>query len=479
MFQTQQIDLNKDEFDKLFEFYKDHEEHYVRQRAHILLLRDKGFGVSAISNSLWLEENYISLYIKAWFHFGFEGLLSNETENLFNRINEIETPKPIEIEPFIDWSKVFAQLKKSSKKIYSFFEKIILTIATFFLSAFLWVVTKIRVVDFKKFYIPFNQSVSNTLNINKDSNNNIVFQMINVFNGDKEGPTETESKVASTLEETKKQFLEIFQNQKEYLSNSQMIALFLALNDKVQQIKDKERRKRILAVLATAAAMYVYYNTTIKGGLVIFTFLSMSITIFNFDSCNNVKNNQNGVEGENLSSITSDSILQIQEREQFVIDSLKQGEEQKRIIDSLIRQQEIADSLAKIEIIEEDDNCYYLVKKNDYVSRLIEEDNNDHESENYFVARYNQDNKYFLIVKIYSDIREAAFQRKQLISHGFNKSKILEIEEDEERKFGLTVDEFTETKYDDAISLIYGWEQFCDDGKYKLTIYHNGLCKLR
>lgn len=475
MLPTQQINLSKEEFDKLFEFYKNHDEHYVRQRAHILLLRDKRFEVSDISRALSLEENYVALYIKAWFYFGVEGFLSNEIEKLFNRIKEIETPKSVEIKPLINWTKVLEWLKRSTKKTYSFLERITLTIATFFLSAFLWLIARVKAVDFKRFYIPFNQNVSNKLNINKDSNNNIVFQIINVFNGEKD--SETESKMTSTLEDTKKQFLEIFQNPKEYLSNSQMIALFLALNDKVQQIKDKEKRKRILSVLATTAAMYVFYNTTIKGGLVVFTILSMSITIFNFNTCNNNQNNKTDDKG--LNSITSDSIRQIQEKRQFIIDSLRQEEAQKRVKDSLIREQEITDSLAKIEVIEEDDNCYYLAKKNNYVSRLIKDDKINYITKNYYIGRYDQDDKYFLIVKVFDDVREAAFQRRQLISHGFNKSKIVEIKEGEEMKFGLTVDEFTKSNYGDAISLIYDWQQFCDDEKYKLSIYHNGSCKLR
>lgn len=479
MLPTQQINLSQEEYDKLFGFYKNHEEHSIRQRAHILLLRDKGYGVSVISNSLWLEENYIALYIKAWYHFGFEGFLSDDTEKLFNSIKEIETPKLIKAKPLIEWLKVIERLKNSSKKTYLFFETIILAIATFFLTIFLWFFTKIKAVDFKKFYISSNQNVSNKLDIGKDSNNNIVIQTNVVINTGIEGEvrTETESKIVSTLEDTKKQFLDIFHSQKEYMSNSQMIALFLALNDKIQQIQEKEKRKRILAILATAAAMYVYYNTSIKGALVVFTFLSMSIPIFNVNSCNNSQPNQNEI--ENKKTITTDSIHPILERNQFGIDSLEQKKEQGKIEDSINRQQELVDSLAMIEVIEEDNNCYYLAKKNSYVSRLIEKDKKDHEKESYFVARHDRDDKYFLIVKVYDDIREAAFQRTQLVRHGFKKSKIVEIEENERKKFGLTLDEFTESKYDDAVSVIYDWELFCSESYYKLTIYHNGLCKLR
>lgn len=474
MFPTQHIQLDKEDFDKLFKLYKEHKEHYIRQRAHLILLRHENYSVSSISDILWQEDYYVLLYIKAWHHFGMKGFLSDEIEELYERIKELETIEPIEVPPLIDWEKFLNYLGVFLKSIYSFLEKIVIVIATFMLTSFLWIVSKIKAIDYKKFYIPFNNSITNKLSIGRDSNNNVVFQMINVFSEEKE--SETENKIASSLEDTKKQFIEIFQKQKNFISDSQMIALFLAMNDKVQQIKDKEKRKRFLAVLATAAAMYVYYHTSIKGGLVLFTFLGMTITLINFNSTDSLNISSIDEEGRGINSHFTDSLLQVQERTQFRLDSIAQEINMERRIDSLIRLQEIADSLARIEIIEDDEECYFFAKKNEYVSRLIDEDTKDYTSEKYFVNYYERDERFFLIAKEYEDIYEAAFQRKYLIDKGYKKSKIIEIRDNESIRYGLSIDEFTNSKFDDALYQTNDWESLCE--KYKPKIYHNGICKI-
>lgn len=471
MNEIQQIGLSKKEADQLIELYKNHKEYQIRHRAHIILLRNSGFTVPAIRNTLWLDENYISLYIKAWYYFRIEGLLSNETEDLLKRIREIESPEPIEIKPWIDWGKLLESIKMNVRRIYSFSERIIFAFVTFLLKAFLWIFTNLKGIDYKKFYSPFNQSVSNKLNVNidRDSNNNVVFQIVNVVNGQKE--SDLESKITSTLQETKMQFLEIFQKEKDYLSNSQTIALFLALNDQIQQIKDAEKRKRFLTILATSAAMFVFFNTAIKGGLVIITFLGISITLFNLNTCNSPNNSLE----KNFITAQSDSLRQAQNRKKFVLDSLDKEEVLKKRLDSLAREQEIADSLSQIALIEEDDDCYYFAKNNNYVSRLIKEDRKDYRLESYFVSTDGYNDKFFIIVRVFDDIKEAAFQRKQIIDHGYNNSKIVEIMLNGKTKYALSIEEFSSTSYDEAITQLLNWEESCNVDKYKPMIFHNGL----
>ena len=88
----QQISCTPEQFSTLAKIYAAGDIHELRQRGHAIILRHKGYDLEQIASVLGKDKLDAAIIVKAFFHFGFEGLNNLDYEDLLKRIREIEEP---------------------------------------------------------------------------------------------------------------------------------------------------------------------------------------------------------------------------------------------------------------------------------------------------------------------------------------------------------------------------------------------------
>lgn len=453
MYSLQEISLTDEEYKILEEVYQEETKHEIRQRAHAILMRSKGFTRQDISIALNLKKWYVFFLIKAWFYFGIDGLLTDNVDLLWEEVKILETPLLKEEEENQFWEK-FKNIILSPFKLIYFVVLRTIHLVIKIVSKFFIFFGKI---DWKKYYTSSKYNAKNVLTIGRDSSNNIVFQINNFFttNEGKKKVSVEEIK-ASSLEETKEKFRDLLTRKGQNLiSNSDVLSLIFALNDKIQKLENEERRKRLFQFLITAAAFYIYFHTTVKSGVVLFTLLGSTIMIFNIRSCVSEKNI---VENEPpiIASIDSsfnkntDSLSTIMAS----IDSNKIKKEPDTIL--------LPNYIPK-------EDCSDLTEIATQQRSYIDQDTTPYSKKDFYIKE--PDERIYLHVAAYQDIKTAGFQREYLLEQGYANCKIIEIpRKDDLTLYAVTIGDFVPNQVLDLCELKEQWDELCysKNGKAKL-----------
>ncbi|MEZ4884610.1 MAG: hypothetical protein R3E32_07795 [Chitinophagales bacterium] len=488
MFSTKKINLNKIEKSSLMDNYVNGTSHELRQRSHCIILRNKSFSINDIA--LILEKNTLEivLYIKGWNYLKENSLYLNLSE-LEREIINIERRK-FTLFSFFVWilnyfiniiSFIYKKIENVVKTLYIgiinllyilykalnyVFGKILNTII--FLSEKFWLcivavigigmffVIKIGNIPFKKYYSDAKTKffAKNFLKITK-SNNNIIFQIINYNYNNKEKNNEKEEVIedysAVSMKETKEIFTKLFNSKKDYLNTDKILSLAFAVNEKIQSIQNEERRKRYLSILVTSIAFYVFYNTSIKSSILALSMLVTSITFsaidYNFN--NNIDTTSYTID---TTVIKVDSIAVDSAR--IKIDSI-----QKKLIKKAIP------------VFEGVSLCQNLTELGYKQLEYINLDRKNYLEENYY--KYYPDNRLYVQVAVYQDIRHASFQRLNLLNEGFLNSKIIRFIKERIVYYSVSINDYNIEEYNKVCSEIDKWNFSCHIEKSKARILYN------
>lgn len=324
----------------------------------------------------------------------------------------------------------------------------------FFFKIILLGINKISHIDYRKYYVNINRlspNIKNIIRIGRGGSGNIIIQITNNLPRNGESHNEPfEIIIANTLKEAVAKFYDIFLNQANFVSDNRGLAFFLAINEKIQSIEKIQRRKRLTSILATVATIYFLHYIAIKSGLVVVSvgipFLTLCLSLTNLSSSEK--------------GIISNSMF-----------NLKRNDSIKRVLtNNTIKKLKNLDSINKTAIYNSGDtlNQNSLFMPDDSCSNLaligltqIRHINNSVESndENYIIKV--PDEKLYLRVAAYKNIKEAIFQRKYLVDNGYENSKILELNKDGKPLYAVTIADFSQNNILNLCDLKQEWDNVC------------------
>jgi hypothetical protein len=294
-----------------------------------------------------------------------------------------------------------------------------------------------KVINIKKFSFGKNHKIYNRLEFAKGSSGNNIFQFF--YTSQFDGSTNEEKKVPLTISDTKEEWYKILNSGKEFVSSNIVVALTFAITEKVQKVKSEEFRKRLLYLLAAFITYYFVFHVVIKAGLVLIPILGVTITIINFRGCFREPYNDNS--------------------------KLSNSFDKKIVIES-VPNQKVNEPVIPLFLPEAD--CNYLSKLN---RNYVNQDVRKYYNEAYVV--HIPDQRFYVHVAVYRDIKEAVFQRIFLIKMGFPNSRILEIFKGREPFYYVTIDDFESENILPIFTLKQLWDSACNKSDSKLQIFYN------
>lgn len=462
---------NQSEFSEIFKIYSEDSLHEKRQKAHFVLLYNYGFSFHQIATALQTPYDNIILYAKVWNYFKVEGLFNWDLETQKKQVQQIETttiPSTGESNILLNilfflkevFTKVFTSLFQLIKKIheyiwlfFSFLKKIIIHSTCFAFK------------NLTQFYVntknTSNAKINSLISIGNNSSGNLIFVIQQVIG-------ESKNITTDSFEATKQFLFERFQDKNLMLSDNLIFAISEYIAQKIDKIKDEQRRNKWLHILAGATAMFLWYNIKIKAG--IFTFTLLSITFAIVSTTNNSINEAPSVPPskkiDNTQVIKDSTISTMDSIHKNAINS---DSIQKKLINS--------DSTKMIEfdenLFEYDSECFNLTEIKENQKKYIKRDKTNYESQKFYIP--SQDNRFYLYVKAYDNIQTAAFQRKFLIKNGYENCKIVKLLNDSETMYGVSIQDFSEKQITELGEKKCEWDNECYSEKVKAQAYYNGF----
>jgi len=417
----QQIDCSPEQLSVLANIYADNNLHELRQRGHAVILRHKGYGLDEICSVLGRSKWDILVIIKTFFYFGFDGLNNLDYNDLFSKIKEIEEPETQEdnsrfwvsinsligsmIKYLIVFSlgllifKGFEFIAKSSHGKYLTLS--LLAIPVLFLVWIMRWLTQSLIFDTKKNVSTSNNATRNSLNFIGSSN--IINQFIFNLNG--------EINQLNSLKQFNSAIEKAAISDEEIKSNDYRIDSLIKLAKRYNNIIAV--RSLIIVVGGSAVYWSIKYSATVKAGFLIFAWFSVRLTMTVLSEGESVE-----VQKSNISEkviISKDSIT----------------------TSSNPQNREIQYDFSKMPVSYEHE---YLIDIGKEATWFIKNDSTDHSVEYYFANQ--KDDRVYLQVAYYNDIRLAAIQRKNLIeNHNFkiDDCQILYTNRFGEQRYGVTI----------------------------------------
>lgn len=445
------INLTQENKYLLENYYQNNENHDLRQRAHMVLLRWKEFSASTISKITNRSDNEVVIYIKAWDYFGESGLLENDLDLLVRKIENIEKStaeqkswweyfKQLFISIFSNIYHFFsstsnAPVSNSAPEIswngffsrtLSFFKVIVNMIfypLTITFHGFLGVFSLLSSIKYKE-RLRDNTSDQKGLSNIMDTrgNNNICIQIIS-NNGEKEYFE------AESLKEYIDDLKQIRDRESEFAPEDKRYAWFVAAMNRFKQYP------RIQYAFLVVFAIYMYYNTLLKGGILFVGILGSTIMV-------------------NLHNNVQEPIVPIIQQPQITtIANIKLPED------------------VFFDTFSPSNECIYLADTPRKNSQEIENDTTDYTKKEYFVE--DKDEKVYLQVAAYEKVQQAAFQRRNLIKQGFNSSQVIKIEKASQILFGVTIGVAEQSDISTLSSIQAKWNKVCKTERVKALIKLN------
>lgn len=441
MIPLQQISCSPEQFDTLAKIYAGSDIHELRQRGHAIILRHKGYNLDEISSVLGRNNRDIVIIIKSFFYFGFEGLNNLDYEYLLSKILEIEEPPTQEsnnnvwqllnslFEPIIKYLTIFFVgllsfrgfefiANSPSGKYLPLF---VLIIPLLF---FVWIFRWLSSSFFFKTKLN-NQSAGNAArnSLNFIGSSNVINQFVFNLNGEISHLDNTSlfnsaiSKAAESNEEIK--------------SNDYRITALIKFAKKF----DKNSIIRKLLILIGGSAIYwsIKYSASVKAGILIVAWFSIRFT---------------------MTLLPENETIEIQ----------KSSSDKKIVIsaDSInstvnTQSKEVDYDFSKMPVSSEHE---YLMNMDEEAKWFISRDSIEYEYEYYIINE--KDERAYLQVAYYHNVRFAAIQRKNLIeNHNFNSSdcQILCFNYKGKQCYGVTIGNSPRDNIEELSKIQNGWNQ--------------------
>lgn len=453
------VSFSKEDLIEINSYYREGKNHDLRQKAHLLILRSIGFPISTLMIILNRDRQFIKLIIKGWFYLRYDCFKNLSRKALKSQIQEARRKRFlfwrsvfnlkniirkffIILGKFLQW--IFRHLLFLIKGIWTLFSVPIIWVWSIIFKIFLKFLSIIKAIDFKKYYLNNRQKISNRIEIGKQSSHNFIIQIVTNFqDGVNYSKDNIEKIAASTFSELKQQIYKILDTGKSFTSNDLLVAFTFALNERVQQVKSKEFRKRLLYILATIITCYIVFNATLKPGLVLITILGLTFTLVDIRGCSREiyfkqKDHFSSFFNNTNNAAAPDSVLD------------------KKFIEPVLP------------IFIPDEECGNLSKLD---RKYIDQDTTNYYNKKYFIKI--PDNRFYLHVAAYHDIREAAFQREFLIHIGYPNSKILEKYDWRTHLYLVTIADFLPEQIYRICTSKDSWDMLCNKIDSKAQVVFN------
>lgn len=428
--------LDKESIEIAFNYYQEGESHRIRARAHAALLYDDEYEVGHIARILKLPTDYILLVTKGVHYFGIETILFENEEELRKRIKEIE----FEIDKRQFEFRWFKSLRKFIANIGGFFVGLFVFVISFFGRIFNSSSTN-----------KVQSNVENKVTFEEGANNNFSFQFTTVV-VDQEGNKKeiVEKEVTKNQQEIINLFTNVFESKRNFNTDDPTINYWLEKAKIAQGITDPLLRRKEFIFIAGMIAYYLVFHTTVKGGIWVIGLFGITIAI-SFRACDS-------------DNIISPPIVENKDSIPLVIPSeLEDLDENVRDSMMLILRNSY-DSLYR-NYFEEEANCFMLTAITEKQKKFIKSfDVVDHENEEYFAA--SSDERVYLHVVSYEDIRYAAFQRLFLIEEsGFPETKIFENHAGNKILYGVSIEDYEIEEIGEICNRLDDWTEYCFNGE--------------
>lgn len=431
-----------------------------RLKSHILILFDKYFTFDSIQKAYNVEHVYVSYIIQYYLYFGLNQLLELDFLNIQKKVNE-ET-----------FRREQEKLNRKNAK-FSLFSIILWPLISaisflFYISDMIGYLIAL-IISLFTFLKRSNYSKKNTAIIEKGASNNYIIQ-INEINLSADNPN-VEKLVLNDKEEVISLVETLIKSNKEFdLGNSNANKLF----DKAQRVnkddsidsKEKDQKIKFYAFLVVAILLY---GTTFKGGISSITIMGVSVVIA-IRACMPVdgevlntlpKGNANSPVVEKIDSAYVDSMAIFSQ-----IDSNRVLEE--KVVNNINEYAVLVPNWFYPDL-----ECVLLSSIGKKQRQFINEiDFVDHESQPYFIDY--SDEKYYIHVVAYKDIREAAFQMHHINQKSQFKSSILEVSTNRGLLYFVVIGKFDGKDGSKMAELINLWENECFSTGVQIGCYYNG-----
>lgn len=449
--------LSDQEYEKLRSIIFSGEELEVRLRAQVLVFYEKGFRLDQIKNIVEksIEEienllNYVIFFgIDNYLRVSYEDLKFKVNEEVFRREKEKARQYQRSIFYYIFWP------------ITSIFYTLIY-LKSFILAFIAWIY--IRIIRlFSSLQLPSKNS--NIATFEKGASHNYLIQInrLIVNEKDQKESIQVDKFVANSQWQLQDKIEEIIESGENITFNNPTVDSLIERGRKKDEngLFDKTRAQFYAALIVS----FLVYSSSFKGGVWTITVFGMAIMI-SVKTC--APSHSNLALGNDL--INSDTTAVISSIPSQQIDSIRNKIASNKDV-------EIYDYNAYFKIIgdfyDHDHFCDALSaigeKQNNFI---YEYDKIDHKSQGYYVNV--PDQKYYVHVVSYKDIRQAAFQMHYLNSKEIFESKILRVFINGSILYAVVIGAFNGTEIQEICELVEKWEVYCLNNEAEIGCYFNG-----
>jgi len=434
-----------------------------RIRAHIGYLFEIGFNVRSIGSIFGKSTNKILLYLQYLEFFGDTGYLDLSIKEIEKRVND-ELYKR-ELEKTNKQKSIFYYLFWPIRSIINtllHFQDILWALLAYIFSY----IYKIRKKDKRE-----SENHSNSAIFNKGANRNFLLQInkLNVHVSDKAESLEGKYVLNKT---ELKEIIEkiIFSKEKITFGDEVVDNLIEKGQEKVADEGSnihKENSRDAVKYTVLLIFAYLVYSSSLKGGIFTVSIIGVSIAI-SFNGCGRLLNST-------LYPIEPQSTVDTlaREKEKSSIDTVRAEIERKE--DVKIFNYDIYLKLID-DFFEEDITCFSLSGVGKRQKKFIEEyDQVDHFSKPYLINK--QDDRYYLHVVAYEDIREAAFQMHYINKAEIFDSEILEVNRNGTKLFAVVIKSFDSSNVKNICEYIDEWRNFCLNDQAEIGLIYNSTEK--
>jgi len=464
--------INHEDIDILSSILEKNKVYENRIRAHTLLMLDRDISVDSIKRAYKISSTYVYYISRYYSFFGLNELWDSPyakiKRDVENEEYRIEQEKLKLLKDNTSCLGVAAKFALAFISFFLFKRTLNYAIATFKA----WITPKLKP----------NKTVENYAKFESGTSGNVLVQIAQVdinnlnVNSDEVG----EKLVVDGKDEAVEIIEQLIKSDESFdLGNKNANKLFnqaQAINkDPELSAQDKNYKIHYYAVLIAAILLY---GSTFKSGVSSVSIFGITLIIAiracmpdsgdvkNTLSSNNESPNQeevilpdtsNKVNKDTLATITKDTLSQIVSKPEVPLPITDIKEYNLTVPEWFYPDLEcmLLSSMGK--------DQRQFMRNLDYV---------DHESQDYYIDTY--DDKYYIHVVAYSDIREAAFQMHHINKRTQFEAAILETITNKGILYAVVIGEFEGKEASDMAELIKMWEINCFSNDVKIGCFFNG-----
>lgn len=466
--------INHEDIDILSSILEENKVYENRIRAHTLLMMDRDISIDSIKRAYKISSTYVYYISKYYSFFGLNELWDLPYEKI---------RRDVEHEKYRIEQEKLKLIKQNTSCLGILFKSPLAFISFFF---FFKRILQYAIATFKAWITPklkTNKPVENYAKIERGASDNVLIQIaqIDIKNFNVNSDEVSEKLVVDSEEEVVEIIEELIKSDEGFdLGNKNANKLFnhaqVINNNPKLSTQDKNYKIRYYALLIVAILLY---SSTFKSGISavsIFGIITFTVAI---KTCIPSSDNITNTLSSEIEKPNQEVVMPPDTNNNVNNDTLDITD--KNTIDKITEKPQVPSPITDIKEYEltipewfyPDLECALLSaigkKQRQFIRKL---DYVDHESQDYYIDTY--DDKYYIHVVAYSDIREAAFQMYHINKKTKFDAAILETITGKGILYAVVIGEFEGDEASNLAELIKMWEINCFSNDVKIGCYFNG-----